>query len=101
MRQNNPHQNGGGCLILEKYGRQAFAKSDLVAAEGFAIDILKMMFRPEGTNLLADVYIKKIEIALASGDKSTARSAYDYIKDYEISPDRRTKLELLPVIVIR
>ena len=58
-------------------------------------DILQMMYRPEGANLLADIYIKKIEINLAKGDKVSATNNLNYVWDYEVSEDRRDRLNEL------
>lgn len=80
---------------LERMGRIALEKGDLAAAQQRAMDILQMMYRPEGANLLADVYIKKIEESLAASNKIQAQSYYTYIKDFEASADRRAKLDEL------
>jgi len=77
---------------LEKLGREAFEQGDLEKAEEFAMIILQMMYRPEGANLLADIYIQKIEANLAANDKTSALNNLDYIWDYEVSQDRRDKL---------
>lgn len=82
-------------LVLEKFGRDAFNVGDLVTAEKRALDILTMGFRLEGTNLLADVYIKKIESDIEAKDKNKALSDYKFIKDFEVGEDRRTKLDSL------
>lgn len=82
-------------LTLEKLGRTAFEKGDLALAEQYALAILKMSFRLEGSNLLADVYIRKIEADIAAKNKSQAQADYDYIKDFEVSPDRTNKLNQL------
>ena len=80
-------------LALEKLGRLALEKNDLKGAEEYALTILRMSFRLEGTNLLADVYIQKIEKSLASGNKIEAQEALNYIWDFEVSEDRRAQLE--------
>ncbi len=77
---------------LEKIGRDAFTQGDLVKAEEYAMKILQMMYRPEGANLLADIYIQKIEANLMSGDKISALNNLNFIWDYEVSQDRRDKL---------
>jgi len=77
---------------LEKMGRDAYNANDLVNAEKYAMDILQMMYRPEGANLLADVYIKKIEDNLLKGDKASAEYNIWYVWDYEVDQDRRDKL---------
>ena len=77
---------------LEKLGRDAFSQGDLVKAEEYAMKILQMMYRPEGANLLADIYIKKIETNLLANDKAPALDNLNYIWDYEVSQDRRDKL---------
>lgn len=82
-------------LVLEKFGRDAFNVGDLVTAEKRALDILTMGFRLEGTNLLADVYIKKIENDITAKDKNSALNDYKFIKDFEVGDDRRAKLDSL------
>jgi len=77
---------------LEKFGRDAFNANDLIMAEDYAMKILQMMFRPEGADLLADIYIKKAEADIQKGDKAAALNNINYIWDYEISQDRRDKL---------
>jgi len=84
---------------LEKIGRDAYSQNDLVKAEDNAMKILQMMFRPEGSNLLADVYIKKIENNLAQGNKVAAASDMNFIWDYEISQDRRDRLNQLKELI--
>lgn len=80
-------------VTLHKYGRNAFDVGDLKTAEDYANQILQMMFRPEGANLLADVYIKKIETNVKDGNTNLAKQNLDFIWDYEVSADRRTILE--------
>lgn len=80
---------------LENLGRQAFAQKDLNTAESYAMQMLTIQYRPEGANLLADIYIQKIEQALKDGAKDKALQGYLTIKDYEISQDRRDKLNAL------
>lgn len=82
-------------VSLEKLGQAAFSQNDLVKAESYANTILQMIYRPEGANLLADVYIAKIEANIAAGDKTAARNNLKYIWDYEVSQDRRDKLNQL------
>ena len=82
-------------ISLERLGRAALEAGDLVTAEARAMDILLMMYRPECANLLADIYIQKIEANLAAGDKASAQNNLIFIWDFEVSPDRRTKLEEL------
>lgn len=77
---------------LEKLGREAFEQGNLEKAEEFAMRILQMMYRPEGANLLADIYIQKIEASLVANDKTSALNNLNYIWDYEISQNRRDKL---------
>lgn len=77
---------------LEKLGRDAFNQNDLAKAEEYAMKILQMTFRPEGANLLADIYIKKVEADIEKGDKAAALNNLNEIFDYEISQDRRDKL---------
>lgn len=80
-------------LALEKYGRNAFNAGDLVGAENYAMQILRMMFRPEGANLMGDIYIKKITDNIAGGNIDMAKQNLQYIWDYEVSEDRRATLE--------
>lgn len=82
-------------VTLEKYGRNALNSGDLVKAEDYAMQILQMMFRPEGTNLMADVYIAKINADIASGNTEMAKQNLGYIWDYEVSEDRRATLTAL------
>lgn len=77
---------------LEALGRKVFEGGDLTKAQEYAYTILQMEFRPEGANLLGDIFIKKIETALAKGDMKAAREAYEEIRDYELSADRVTQL---------
>ena len=79
-------------ITLEKYGRQALAENNLETAEDFASQILQMMYRPEGANLLADIYFQKIENNFEQRDKQTALNNFNFIRDYEISDDRRELL---------
>jgi hypothetical protein len=80
---------------FDKIGRDAYDANDLTKAEEYAMNILKMMFRPEGANLLGDVYIKKIENDIKEGDTQSALNNLNYIWDYELSQDRRDKLNEL------
>jgi tetratricopeptide (TPR) repeat protein len=82
-------------LALEKLGRMPLEQNNLAGAEEYAFTILKMTFRPEGANLLADVYIQKIEESLAAGNLQEALNQYAFIKDFEISDDRRARLNEL------
>lgn len=77
---------------LEKLGREALEQGNLEKAEEFAMRILQMMYRLEGANLLADIYIQKIEADLAANNKTSALNNLDYIWDYEVSQDRRDRL---------
>jgi hypothetical protein len=79
-------------VTLEKYGRNAFSAGDLAGAEDYAMKILQMMFRPEGANLMADVYIAKINANITAGNTELAKSNLGYIWDYEVSDDRRATL---------
>ena len=79
-------------LTLEKYGRNAFNIGDLQTAENYANQILQMMFRPEGANLMADIYISKINTNIKDGNTTLAKQNLGYIWDYEVSADRRTTL---------
>jgi len=80
---------------LESMGRDAFKKGDLVTAEADANKILQMMFRTEGTNLLADVYIQKIQTNLKDNNIALAKQNLGFIWDYEVSQDRRDTLTSL------
>lgn len=82
-------------VTLEKYGRNALDADDLVKAEDYAMQILQMMFRPEGANLMADIYIKKINANITAGDTEMAKNNLGYIWDYEVSADRRETLTAL------
>jgi tetratricopeptide (TPR) repeat protein len=82
-------------LALEKLGRLALEQNDVQGAEGYATTILQMTFRPEGANLLGDVYIQKIEESMKAGNLEEAKNSYLYIKDFEVSQDRRMRLEQL------
>lgn len=84
-------------LSLESLGRAALAKGDLATAQTDALAILKMTFRLEGTNLLADIYIQKIQVDVAAQNKTQATTDYNYIKDFEVSADRTSKLNQLKV----
>ncbi len=80
---------------LETLGKQAFAEGNAQLAESYAMQMLTIQYRPEGANLLADIYIQRIEKALKEGSKEKAVQAYLTIKDYEVSQDRRDKLNQL------
>lgn len=80
---------------LEALGRKAFDAGDLVRAEGYAHTMLQMEFRPEATDLLADIFIQKMRAALAKGDKRAAQEAYEEIKVYEVSADKKATLDEL------
>ncbi|MBU2542897.1 hypothetical protein KJ785_05050 [Patescibacteria group bacterium] len=77
---------------LEKKGRDAFVSGDLDLAEKYSFEMLSMEFRPEGVNLLGDVYIERIKIAIKDEDKALAESRLGFIWDYEVSQDRRETL---------
>ena len=77
---------------LEAQGRTAFNQGDLKTAEEKAITIIQMMYRREGADLLAYVYIKKIEINIQNNDKQTATNNINFVWDYEMSENRRTRL---------
>lgn len=79
-------------LTLEKYGRNALSGGDLQTAENYANQILQMMYRPEGANLLADVYISKIKTNIKDGNTVLAKQNLDFVWDYEVSQDRRDTL---------
>ena len=79
-------------VTLEKYGRNAFSTGDLQTAESYANQILQMMFRPEGANLLADIYISKINTNIKDGNTTLAKQNLGFIWDYEVSADRQTTL---------
>ncbi|MCX6706460.1 MAG: hypothetical protein NTV24_05190 [Candidatus Woesebacteria bacterium] len=82
-------------LTLEKYGRDAYNAGDLKTAESYAMQILQMMYRPEGANLLADVYISKINTNIKNCETAMAKNNLAFIWDYEISQDRRDTLTSL------
>jgi len=77
---------------LEKYGRDEFEKGNYDKAEEYAMKILSIEFRFEGANLLCDVYVKKIEANLSSGDKEAALNNLNIIWDYEVDESHRNKL---------
>lgn len=79
-------------VSLEKYGRNAFNAGDLKTAENYANQILQMMYRPEGANLLADVYISKIKTDIKSGNTALAKQNIGFVRDFEVSQDRRDAL---------
>lgn len=79
-------------VTLEKYGRNAFNSGDLVQAEKYANIILQMMYRPEGANLLADVYISKIETNIKNDNIDMAKQNLSFIWDYEVDAGRRDVL---------
>lgn len=79
-------------ICLEKLGLDEFAKGNYDEAEEYAMKILQIEFRPEGANLLGDIYIKKIEANLAAGDKEAAQNNLNTIWDYEVDESRRNKL---------
>ena len=80
---------------LEKYGRDEFEKDNYNKAEEYAMKILQIQFRPEGANLLGDIYIKKIEASIATGDRKSAQNNLNAIWDYEVDETRRTRLNEL------
>ena len=82
-------------ITLEKYGRNAFNSGDLKTAENYANQILQMMFRPEGADLLADIYISKINTNIKDGNTTLAKQNFNFIRDYEISANRREILNEL------
>lgn len=77
---------------LEAQGRTAFNQGDLKIAEEKAMLILNMMYRREGADLLADVYIKKIETNIQNNEKQIAINNLNFVWDYEVSDNRRAKL---------
>ena len=79
-------------LALEKLGRLDLEGNDLEGAKEYALTILRMVFRTEGANLLADVYIEKIEGSLEAQNKTEAQEFLDYIWDFEVSEERREQL---------
>lgn len=82
-------------VTLEKYGRNAFNSGDLVKAEEYANKILQMMYRPEGANLMADIYIAKIEQNIRDGKTDLAKQNLGFIWGFEVSADRAAKFEAL------
>ena len=79
-------------VTLEKYGRNALNAGDLKTAEDYANKILQMMYRIEGANLIADVYISRIKDNIKDGNTTLAKQNLVYIWDYEVSADRRATL---------
>ncbi len=79
-------------LTLEKYGRNALNAGDLKTAEDYASRILHMMYRIEGANLLADIYISKIKDNIKDMKIDLAKQNLTFIWDYEVSQDRRDTL---------
>ncbi len=79
-------------ITLEKYGRNAFDAGDLQTAEDYANQILQMMYRPEGANLMADIYIAKINIDIEEGNIELAKQNLGFVWDYEVSEARRDTL---------
>lgn len=55
--------------------------------------ILQIMFRPEGVDLLADIYIEKIKKNLREGDKKSALNNMNTIWDYELNEEKGKILE--------
>ena len=84
-------------LTLQRLGLDVFEKGDLATAENMAMEILKMKYRPEGANLLADVYIQRIKTALKDGNTALAKQHLGYIWDFEVSTDRRDTLNGLKI----
>ncbi len=82
-------------VTLEKYGRNALNAGDLVKAESYANQILQMMYRPEGANLMADIYIAKIEQNIKDGKLELAKQNLGFIWGFEVSQDRADKFEAL------
>ncbi len=80
---------------LDRMGRRSFKKGNLQDAEEKAREILKMTYRPEGANLLADVYIQKIEQKIRKGDIKGAQGDLAEVWDYEVNAEGRGKLEAL------
>lgn len=82
-------------LSLEALGRAAIKNNDIQRAEEYAMTILQMTYRLEGANLLADLYIKKIEKSINENNSNKAARDLDYILGFEISQDRKDKLNSL------
>ena len=82
-------------ISLEKYGRNALDAGDLVTAEDYAMQILQMMFRPEGANLMADIYISKVNTNIKEGNTELAKQNLGYIWAYEVDQARRDTLTKL------
>lgn len=80
---------------LEKMGRNAFDKGDLKTAEEQALKMQTIMFRPEAIDLLADIYAKKINDAMAKNDLVGAKAAYSFISDYELPKEKKAVLDAL------
>lgn len=77
---------------LEKQGRDALAQNDLATAEAKAMAILQMLYRREGADLLADVYIQKIQANIQDADQQLALENIYFIWDYEVSDVQREQL---------
>jgi hypothetical protein len=75
-------------VTLEKYGRNAFNAGDLKTAEDYANQILQIMYRPEGANLLADIYIMKIKDNIKDNKIDLARQNLNFISGFDVSKDR-------------
>ena len=82
-------------VTLEKYRRNFLKAGDLVKAEEYANKILQMMYRPEGANLMADIYIAKIEQNIKDGKTDLAKQNLGFIWGFEVSADRAAKFEAL------
>lgn len=80
---------------LEKLGRDALNVNDLAKAEDYAKQILAIMYQAEGVNLLADVYIKKLEEDLAAKNLEQGMKDYNFIVGYQISEDKLARIEEL------
>lgn len=80
---------------LEKLGRNALDAGDLEKSEDYAKQILAIMFRREGADLLADVYIKKLEMDRDNKDKTQAIKDYNFITGYQLTPEKLERINQL------
>lgn len=79
-------------LSLEALGKKALLEKNYSKAEEYATRILQIMYRPEGVNLLADIYLEKIQNKLKSGDKNGAMNDWNFIMRFELTDEKKKKL---------
>lgn len=81
---------------IEKFGKDAMNTGDLIKAEDYAKQLLAIMYTKEAANLLADIYIKKIEQNIAEKNKEEAEKNLRFITSgYELSQDRIDRINQL------